>query len=463
MTGNILRFDAGTLLLELGDISDFPFELAGVFKHDPRTGNFRARACDYAKIVLTLKRKDFPFTDCARAYDNLKNLALKEKITPHPHQQHALEKWLANSGRGVVSLPTGAGKTILAVLAIASLRRPALVLVPTIDLLTQWATVLERFFGAPIGMLGGGSHDVQNLTVSTYDSAVLNIEFIGNRFGLLVADECHHLPGAEYQLGAAMAIAPFRLGLSATPEMDEERTATLHELLGETVYSIGIDELEGKVLSNYQVKRMFVQLNSDEERLYREQRAVYTGFLRRYGISFASRYGWRDFLIACSRFAGGKEAFAAFLEQRKIARAGRAKLEVLEKILLTHPGERIIIFTADNDTAYEIGRRFIFPVLTHHTKSAERKAFLDAFRTGDYPVLVTSKVLNEGVDIPSAAVGVVFSGSGSVREHVQRLGRILRPSPGKSQAMLYELVSAGTSEEYTSGRRREHRAYRKRR
>ena len=220
---------------------------------------------------------------------------------------------------------------------------------------------------------------------------------------------------------------------------------------------------KNEVLSNYQVKRMFVQLNSDEERLYREQRAVYTGFLRRYGISFASRYGWRDFLIACSRFAGGKEAFAAFLEQRKIARAGRAKLEVLEKILLTHPGERIIIFTADNDTAYEIGRRFIFPVLTHHTKSAERKAFLDAFRTGDYPVLVTSKVLNEGVDIPSAAVGVVFSGSGSVREHVQRLGRILRPSPGKSQAMLYELVSAGTSEEYTSGRRREHRAYRKRR
>ena len=63
----------------------------------------------------------------------------------------------------------------------------------------------------------------------------------------------------------------------------------------------------------------------------------------------------------------------------------------------------------------------------------------------------------------SAAVGVVFSGSGSVREHVQRLGRILRPSPGKNQAMLYELVSAGTSEEYTSGRRREHQAYRQRR
>ncbi|MBR7107592.1 MAG: DEAD/DEAH box helicase family protein [Lentisphaeria bacterium] len=463
MTNNLLRFDAGTLLLELANIADFPFELAGVFKHDPRTGNFRARACDYARIVLTLKRKDFPFTDRARDYANLDTLVLKEEITPHPHQHFALEKWLAHSGRGVVSLPTGAGKTILAVLAISRIRRPALVLVPTIDLLTQWATVLERFFPVPVGMLGGGSHDIQNLTVSTYDSVVLNMEFIGNRFGLLIADECHHLPGPGYQLSAAMAIAPFRLGLSATPEMDAERAATLRELMGETVCHVGIDELEGKVLSHYQVKRMFVQLNAEEEQLYRKQRAIYTAFLRRFGINFASRCGWRDFLIACSRFPGGKEAFAAFLEQRKIARAGRAKLELLENILLSHPGERIIIFTADNDTAYSIGRRFTFPVVTHHTRSAERKAFLDAFRTGEYPVLVTSKVLNEGVDIPSAAVGVVFSGSGSVREHVQRLGRILRPSPGKNQAMLYELVSAGTSEEYTSGRRREHQAYRQRR
>ena len=78
-------------------------------------------------------------------------------------------------------------------------------------------------------------------------------------------------------------------------------------------------------------------------------------------------------------------------------------------------------------------------------------------------MLVTSKVLNEGVDVPDAAVGVVLSGSGSVREHVQRLGRILRSAPGKEQAVLYELVSVNTSEESTSDRRREHNAYRRRR
>ena len=101
-------------------------------------------------------------------------------------------------------------------------------------------------------------------------------------------------------------------------------------------------------------------------------------------------------------------------------------------------------------------------MLTHHTKAAERKEFLDLFRQGKYPVLVTSKVLNEGVDVPQASVGIIVSGSGSVREHVQRLGRILRHAPDKPQAILYELISANTSEESISARRREHDAYQKR-
>jgi len=101
---------------------------------------------------------------------------------------------------------------------------------------------------------------------------------------------------------------------------------------------------------------------------------------------------------------------------------------------------------------------FILPVITHKTRLKERKFFLDGFRSGDFTVLVTSKVLNEGVDVPEASVGIVVSGSGAVREHVQRLGRILRHQPGK-RACLYELVSEGTSEKYVNQRRRKHHAY----
>ncbi|HMJ12320.1 MAG TPA: helicase-related protein, partial [Polyangiaceae bacterium] len=121
--------------------------------------------------------------------------------------------------------------------------------------------------------------------------------------------------------------------------------------------------------------------------------------------------------------------------------------------------DRALIFTQDNATAYAISRRFLIPVITHQTKISERSEILERFSAGEYRAVVTSKVLNEGVDVPDANVAVVISGSGSVREHVQRLGRILRAREGK-RALLYELVSAGTSEKNTSERRREHDAYR---
>src|SRR5205085_12175931 len=119
---------------------------------------------------------------------------------------------------------------------------------------------------------------------------------------------------------------------------------------------------------------------------------------------------------------------------------------------------RILIFTADKATVYQIARRFLVPAITHQTKTRERKKILERFHAGDYPVLVTGQVLDEGVDVPAANVGVVLSGSGSTRQHVQRLGRLLRVH-GDKQALLYEVVTRGTAEEFTSERRRQHHAY----
>ena len=154
----------------------------------------------------------------------------------------------------------------------------------------------------------------------------------------------------------------------------------------------------------------------------------------------------------------GRRAFEAYLKQKSIARGGEAKFNMVWELLKHHAGERIIIFTADNAAAYELGRRCFLPVLTHHTKGAERKSMLENFRSGACPVLVSSKVLNEGVDVPEANIGIIVSGGSGVREHVQRLGRILRAKPGK-KAVLYELVNSSTSELNVLSRRREHRAY----
>lgn len=149
----------------------------------------------------------------------------------------------------------------------------------------------------------------------------------------------------------------------------------------------------------------------------------------------------------------------AYRRQRELAFAARRKLAYVEHLLDRHRDDRALLFTQDNATAYRIARSFLIPVITHQTKVTERSDILASFAAGKYGAVVTSKVLNEGVDVQEANVAVVLSGSGSVREHVQRLGRILRKRDGK-RAVLYELVTARTAETGTSERRREHDAYR---
>ena len=463
MSHCILEFRAGTLLCSFPGETEPPVSAVPYLLFDERVGKWRAQASDYAALMCAFHASGTEVRDEAKAYQTLE-LNLKEPIQPMPHQKRALEAWktAVPPGRGVVVMPTGSGKTFLAILAIASVKRSALIVVPTIDLVHQWASVLERFFEEPVGMLGGGSKEIREITVSTYDSAVIMMEHIGNRFGIVVFDECHHLPGEVNRTAAAMCIAPYRLGLSATPEREDGGEAILFSLVGPKVCEIFIDELEGNVLAPYVTRRIEVPLLPDEEAEYHEARALYTGFIRANRIDFSAKDGWSQFIILCARRPNGRDVMKAYLRQRSIARCGRAKLNVLWDILMSHRGERTIIFTADNDTAYTIGETFCLPVITHKTKAAERKEFLDRFREGIYTVIVTSKVLNEGVDVPEAAVGIVVSGSGSTREHVQRLGRILRSAKGK-QAELFELVSQGTGEYYTSERRRSNRAYRRKR
>ncbi len=448
-----LVFDRGSLVWT----GSLPSCVAEYFCPDPRIRAYRAEAHHYAAIARQLSGAKISFTDTARAYEKTP-FAFKRPIAPRPHQSEGLAAWLRQGGRGVVVLPTGAGKSLLAVLAIQKVGRPALIAVPTLDLLAQWTSLLEAHFEGPIGMVGGGSRAWQALTVATYDSAALAIESVGNRFGFLIADECHHLPGPTYRQIAALAIAPYRLGLTATPERPDGEDAALYTLLGPLAHRVEIHALEGDYLAPYRVERLFIPLTPDERTRYEAARKIYRAFLAARGLKVRSIRDWQHFILLASRSKDGRAALAAYREQKALTRASQAKFDVLFSLLKRHCEARILIFTDDNKTAYAIGQAFALPVITHQTKAIERKALLAYFKSGDLPVLVSSKVLNEGVDVPEASVGIVLSGSGSVREHVQRLGRILRKAEGK-QATLYELVSEDTGEEKTSERRREHRAY----
>lgn len=451
----IVRYEAGTLLVD-----GIAKELAAQLKDlswDSRTLEWRAPASAYRELILALRALGISAEDQARAYETTA-WKLVEPITPRPHQVDALRAWIQAEKRGTVELPTGAGKTILAVLAIVAAGRSTLVVVPTIDLMQQWQGVLQRFLQLPIGLLGGGNNDLQPITVSTYDSALIHAERIGNRFGLLIFDEAHHLPAPQYQTIALASLAPFRLGLSATLERADGREDVVYELVGPLVYRGHIHEMTTSVLAPYDVVSIEVPMSDAETEAYQAARKRYTDFLRRCGIRMSDGNGWMDFVRLSARTPEGKEAMKAFREQKRLAQAAAGKLHEVWQILRQHKGEHVILFTDDNALAYRIGRDFFLPVITHKTKLKERKRFLDAFRVGELKVLATSKVLNEGVDVPEASVGVVVSGSGTVREHVQRLGRILRAKSGK-RAVLYEIVAKGTGEYYVNQRRKQHSAY----
>jgi superfamily II DNA or RNA helicase len=425
---------------------------------DDRTCCHRSAALGYAEVVRALVASKTPYEDRARAYPQLAAGARVHR-DPRPYQSEAIAAWNAHQGRGVVVLPTGAGKSHVAVLAIEAKRRSALVVAPTLDLVRQWFDLLTATFGGPVGLVGGGEHDVQPLTVTTYDSAFLHMEHLGSRFGLVVFDECHHLPSAAYALAARAAIAPFRLGLTATPERTDGREAELASLVGPVVYRKDIVELSGDYLAEYDVERVSIELSPAERALHDAERAIYREFVQSRGIRMSQPSGWGQFVMQSTQSAEGRRAMAAYRRQRELAFAPQAKLEYLEGLLYAHRRDRAILFTQDNATAYGIARRFLVPVVTHQTKVRERSSVLAGLSEGTYRAVVTSKVLNEGVDVPDANVAVILSGSGSVREHVQRLGRILRKK-GDKRAVLYELVTQATTETFTSDRRREHSAYR---
>lgn len=447
-----LRFDRGTLILHP------PPKGKGWIDHavwDDRIERFRIPAHCYRPLLETLRRERVTVNDQASGFVALE-LTPQLTYEPYAHQREALAAWQQNRWQGVVVLPTAAGKTYLAQLALQAIPRSALITVPTLDLMHQWYAHLETAFPhADIGLLGGGSRDRSDILVATYDSAAIHAETLGNRYGLLVCDECHHLPSDFNRVIAEYAIAPYRLGLTATPERADGRHEDLDQLLGPVVYRKTAAELSGLALAPYQIVQLKVSLSDLERRRYGELIQRRNDFLQESRIWLGSPEGWKRFVAASARSQAGRRAMLAHREAKTIALGTAGKLRILEELLAKHYPERTIIFTNDNATVYKISQEFLIPAITHQTPVKERREILQNFRTGDYKTIVVSHVLNEGVDVPEARIAILLSGSGSTREYIQRLGRVLRKGDGNKIALLYEVIAEETTEENIARRRKQ--------
>ncbi|MBN1763499.1 MAG: DEAD/DEAH box helicase family protein [Methanomicrobia archaeon] len=419
---------------------------------DTRSGCYRCLPIFYKDLIEYLKLSRIEYADAALDLPPMPQL-IDTMVKLHDYQTDALKRWLRTK-HGVLVLPTGAGKTVIGMKAIVALNVPTLVVVPTLELVKQWQRELEAKLGIEIGTYSGEAHVLKPVTVATYDTTYLRAEELGNKFLFLIFDEVHHLPSPGYMNIAELFVAPYRLGLTATYEREDGRHKELERLVGGKIYEIGVEKLTGKHLAEYTTRKVVTDLTEAERAEYEHHYKIFTDFLTTKRIILKSPRDFQRFVMRTGRDLKAREALLARNRARRIALNSHSKLEALSEILAEHFGERTIIFTEHNSLVYAISKEFLIPAITHTTQKEERAEILDRFRTGTYSIIVTSKVLEEGIDVPEASVGVILSGSGSKREYKQRLGRILRKREGKL-AVLYEIVSKGTTEIGIARRRKD--------
>ncbi|HEX7599270.1 MAG TPA: helicase-related protein, partial [Polyangia bacterium] len=213
-----------------------------------------------------------------------------------------------------------------------------------------------------------------------------------------------------------------------------------------------VDDLTGEFLAPFDMVVLHLDLTPAERGEYETLMATFQQILRRFR-AIDPHANWQEFARAAAKTNDGRRALAAWHRSRQIVAFPEAKRRMLTNLLSRHAASRVIVFTGDNTTAYATSREHLIMPLTCHIGRKERERALDLFRQGKLRALVSAQVLNEGLDVPDAEVGIIVAGSKGEREHVQRVGRLLRPMPGK-RAIVYELVVRATGEVQQSRRRR---------
>ena len=368
-------------------------------------------------------------------------------ITLRPYQEEALSAWIKHQYRGVVALPTGSGKTVIGLGAITKLRVPSLIVVYTKEQLYEWLDKIKKFIKGAARLIGEFYSEkkiIKPITITTYQSAFRNINLLKDKFSLIIVDEAHHLPADKFRAIAEGILAPYRLGLSATPYREDGKHEELFSLIGGIVYSKTLaDLISAGFIASFDIVPVLVPLEEKLLTRYKELRKRYFALARGREI--------RELVQAAALGdQSAKQALQVMSDIRKILLSSERKLDTIKNIVEKElrNNSKIIIFTQYISQAKKLGKKLGAPVVTSKTNKNTRNLVFNLFKSNRYRVLILTTLGDEGIDIPDANVGIIVSGTSSARQFIQRLGRLLRPAEGKT-ARLYYVALKDTQEERT--------------
>ncbi len=384
---------------------------------------------DRGRLKQALLKVGWPAEDLAGYVDGEHHpiSLVEDGWTLRDYQRAAAENFRAG-GSGVVVLPCGAGKTMVGAAAMAAAEVTTLVLVTSTVAGRQWKRELiarTSLTEEEIGEYSGERKEIRPVTIATYQvmtrrsrGEYRHLELFDSRdWGLIIYDEVHLLPAPVFRMTADLQ-SRRRLGLTATLVREDGREGDVFSLIGPKRYDAPWRDIESQGwIAPADCVEVRVTLTEAER------------------LSYAT---------------------AEPDERYRLCSTARTKLPVVKAILDRHPGEPALVIGAYLDQLETLGEELDAPIVQGSTKVAERERLYDAFRRGELPILVVSKVANFSIDLPEASVAIQVSGTfGSRQEEAQRLGRLLRPKGDGRQAHFYSVVSRDTLDtDYAAHRQR---------
>ena len=408
-------------------------ELKEFFANPNNDNSFSIPAALRGRLKQALIKAGWPVADLA-GYSAGETLDIRlrgetrqgKPFAPRDYQQSAAESFHASGtaagGAGVIVLPCGAGKTIVGLACMAQVQTSTLILTTNVTATRQWvAEILDKTHldDDQVGEYNGETKEIRPVTVATYhiitwrsskDGSHPHLEIFDRRnWGLIIYDEVHLLPAPIFQITAGLQ-ARRRLGLTATLVREDGREDEVFALIGPKKVDVPWKVLEQQGwIAEAQCHEIRIPL-PDVTRM--------------------------NYAVADSR--------AKF----RIASENPAKSNVVRDILHRHPDESVLIISMYVEQLQDLAAQFQIPIITGSTSQKRRDELFGDFRSGKIRILAVSKVANFAIDLPDASVAIQVSGTfGSRQEEAQRLGRILRPKPGKNQATFYTVISRDTVEQ----------------